>query len=32
MAQRYNLSSRSHGREPQRRVVVSREEASAAYR
>jgi nucleoside-triphosphatase THEP1 len=26
MAQRYNLSSRSHGREPQRRVVVSRDE------
>jgi hypothetical protein len=32
MAQRYNLSSRSHGREPQRRVVVSREDAGAAYR
>jgi stage III sporulation protein SpoIIIAA len=32
MAQRYNLSSRSHGREPQRCVVVSREDASAAYR
>jgi stage III sporulation protein SpoIIIAA len=26
MAQRYNLSSRSHGREPQRRVVVSRDD------
>ncbi len=32
MAQRYNLSSRSHGREPQRRVVVSRENAEAFYR
>jgi stage III sporulation protein SpoIIIAA len=32
MAQRYNLSSRSHGREPQRRVVVSRDDANGSYR
>jgi stage III sporulation protein SpoIIIAA len=30
MAQRYNLSSRSHGREPGRRVRISREEPDGA--
>ncbi len=32
MAQRYNLTSRSHGREPERHVVVSRDSDGAFYR
>jgi len=30
MAQRYNLTSRSHGREPYRRVMISREDQDGA--
>ncbi len=32
MAQRYNLSSRSHGREPHRRVLISRDEPGDSLR